>query len=329
MLAKLKQIITGRTDQPTAEIEITTVCFVNGATVNPGDRLTLPVKEADNLVAYGRAFHITTADQKAHSEHLASLVPPPWIARPLSEIWLNLPEPFHQLWELNERFRCARGRADDTEACVLRGHGLTAAELAQFAQETSRANGGLARSAIVNGWLQSRTPQLRISIEIGENDFKSEERRRLVDALDRQHQAIAELVESHSEEFIRLKFLCGDLALEENARASRFGKELAGIGFEIFCKRVEALALGESENRRLFNGTREKLLYAQPVNKPSGLCLAWSDRQTGESRHYLSGSIDHLAGQYRTFNTEAARLEGLLKQAKSELSRANKALAAA
>lgn len=205
---------------------------------------------------------------------------------------------------------------------------MTSAEMAQFADEISRATpDGKTRSSIVSDWLQQRCPQLQIRIEIGDNDPAAEERRKLADALNRQHQTIAGMITDNREELVRLKFECGDLALAENARARRVAKELGVVAFDIFAKRIEALGLGEAENRRLFVGTREYLLYVHQVNKPSDLRLAWSDGESGEARHFLAGSIHQLADQYRTYNAEADHLEGLLREAKAELKRTVKAAA--
>jgi hypothetical protein len=327
MLNTLKKIITGKTGEPEVEIEITETCLLQGKQVSPGERLTLSERDAGGLIAANRARRILSDAEEAKRERLQRLIPPAWTARELPETWQALPKPFHELWKLTERFRCAYGFAEEVEALYLRGRGLDENERRMLEQETGRtAPDGSTRSRLVEAWVAERMKHINIGIL---DDKKHEELRKLADAMNRAYQNINFLLEEQRENFLRLKIECGDVVLAAVHRGAKAAKECRTVGFEIFRCRLEALRLGEAELRRLFCGTAEDEKYGRAeIPSAPNLHLGWLE-DSGEPRHYVEGTPAQLADFARVFSARADELEALAAEAKRELAQTRKASKAA
>jgi hypothetical protein len=327
IVKSLKQIITGQSPEPQVEVLILENCLAAGEPLQSGETRTLPQSVAESLIAYGRAERILTSADEAKAARLRNLIPPPWPAAEPPESWQNLPPCFAELWAVADRFRCAKGRAQEIEFLYLRGRGLTDAERLQLEEEAGRPSGGADRTSILEKWIRERAPAA-MSIEIADH-AKLETLRRLRDALDRANRAIEDTAREHGENFRRLSVICGDEVLEHIARGRRAAKEAARLGFEIFAERLASLELGEPKLWQLFNGTADHAKYVHQAPSPPALKVGWTDPSTGEARHYLEGRPGELASWHRMFAARADELEAIAKQAAAELARCRKASKAA
>ncbi len=319
-LKKLREIVTGQTAETKIEVEITEKCLVNGMERIPGERLNLSERDAGALFAAERARRVFTDAETAERDRLNRMIPPPWTPAPLPELWQSMPEPFHKLWEISERYRCAHGRAGEIEALYLRGRGMNDSERHQLEQETSRtAADGTTRSALIESWISERAKNV-LRITVGEQ--RADELRKISDALNRAYQAINDLRDECGEDFTRLSVLCGDAVLDEVARGQRAARAASRDGFELFKHRLASLELGEAELRRLYRGTREQLAFEVQEPTPPNLRLGWADPETGEARHICPGTPGELASWFAMFRAKADELSAIAKQAAAELDRA-------
>jgi hypothetical protein len=322
IVKSLKQIITGQSPEPQVEILILENCLAAGEPMQAGETHTLPQSVAENLIASGRAERILTSADEVKAARLRQLIPPPWTAAPLPESWRSLPACFGELWTVAEKFRCARGRAQEIEVLYLRGRGLTDAERHQLESEAGRtAPDGSTRSQILEDWIHERTKAAPIQI-FGESHLA--DLRRIADALDRANRDIRQIAAEHSENFRRLSVICGDAVLEHIARGRRAAKEAARLGFEIFAERLASLELGEPKLRQLFPNTAAHQRFVHDEPSPPSLKLGWADPVTGEGRHYLDGTPGQLADWHRVFAARADELEAIAKQAAAELAKARR-----
>lgn len=316
MIDKIKNLLNPSASK-TTELTFTRDVLVAGVHHAAGTTDTFSQKDAAQLVGSGCAFNPAADDEAAKRQaRLAAMIPPRPEPEPLPDGWAGLPPAFASWHELYQRADCLVRRRDAIETKLL---GLATRDTLQLGHNPL---GGIPDGP---GRDAAMAASGRACVRIGVDPDDIVEQRALRDALTRANEAIAEFRHAHGPELSKRKVLCGDELIECHGKLSRLCSELSTVGLAIFNTRVAPLGLAEHKVVSLYQNSADYVRLNAAAPALHDLRLAWSDE--GGPRHYVDADVSAMASQLLLWNATVKRLAELLKSAKSELSRAQKAAA--
>lgn len=250
--------------------------------------------------------------------------PPRQAANPLPDRWDELPSCFADYWTITEEFRTANEHV---------------AAISQARAEVFGTNftiGNQEGTALIGGVMSanSRGPfSGGVFSSLKPIDMDDPKLRKLDRMLTAAHNSAVDyynrLIDTKSIAQQRAFLACGGhrLAVADELRVVL--DELATIGFEIFSCRTAALGLAEFQQRRLYHGGSDYQKY-----NTHGTAIIGSVSSAGLDTEkqpiiYSDSPVSSQAGWALDMTARLAELRPLLKTAKAELARAQKASMAA
>lgn len=318
-LKNIRNIILGTPTGKTLDVVITRnvrLTLPNGTNTDglTGETYTLAADEARDLVNC-QAAKIVGEDElrEAKAASLTALLPPVREVQPLPARWENLPPAFAAWHDINQKALVVLGRRDDIEAELIRR--ITPAQQNSF-------NG-------INQLSYEHRHTVMVNLGKGER-FSPEEHAAQVylrDALQRASDAANDWLEMHREALFSARVACSDEVIAVNGELSRTCKQLGETGLAIFAVRVAALGLGESRVKNLFDQSADFFKYHVPAQAPAlqDMKMLWHIDEGRDQRFYIEQSPIALAQHWLEWTARNVELTGLLKTAKAELAKAQKA----
>ena len=118
---------------------------------------------------------------------------------------------------------------------------------------------------------------------------------------------------------------CGTCRIDVAEELQELIAELADTGFKIFSLRLQALGLAESHLHKLYSGSADFVRYGTQSPAYVGGCSWGGMAEDGRMRRYSDLPVESSAGHLLRDRARIDELKPLVKAAKAELSKAQKA----
>jgi len=310
--------------EPKVEVELTRNAFIAGVAYSAGEKITASKKVVNELIAAGSVLDRAADDtEAAEAARLEALIPPPVPAAPLPKNWLDLPPAFHELWAMEESANALIERRSLIWETLM-------ATMNRFRTVGDNVRGLMVTYNHSEAGAKQKIHDIIAGLHIGHlPDSHLREIRFLKDAFQRSEQAVRDWHAENGDRWTKANFHASQFVLKKHGELCKAIRELHSLGRQIFGARIAGLGLGEAKQDELFrSGSADALKYAG-IEPPgmNDLKLAWSD-DTGQM-FYLAKSPATMFYLVREYEATGEQVAALTKQARAELTKANRVSAAA
>ena len=280
--------------------------------VPAGSEVTIP---------YGDFIQLEEGDYQLIASNQQKLdVQDPTPARPdpapAPEAWKSLPECFRQFHDTEAEIAAAR------EHIVL----IRAKRKELFGTDAIDFEGG--EGTILAGEFSMRPRENGVStlrpINLDDPTIQKLARfLRVAEATAKDY--LARLIETRSFPQQRIFLECGNHRIDAAEELQGVIQELAETGYQIFSLRLQALGLADHQVRKLFSGSADFIRFASHAPAyVGGICWGGYD-DGGTVRRYSDIPVESSAGHLLRDRERIAELKPLVKSARAELAKAEKA----